>query len=162
MQPSCYDMAAKKKVYSDKLTSGIPLDAGKSLRQKKRERRADKASTKGKGWFDMKAPELTEEQKNDLTVLKMRSALDPKRFYKNNDVQGLPKYVEFGTVIESPAEFYSSRIPKKQRKKSIVAELLADSDLKSYNKRKLEEIQEAKMKETGVYKKVKRLKKKKK
>lgn len=40
--------------------------------------------TKGPGWFNMKAPELTEEAKRDLEVLQMRSVLDPKRHYKND------------------------------------------------------------------------------
>ena len=35
--------------------------------------------TKGKNWFEMKAPEMTEELKNDLTVIQYRNVLDPKR-----------------------------------------------------------------------------------
>lgn len=42
----------------------------------------------------MKAPELTEELRNDLKALKMRSAMDPKRFYKKNDREGFPKYFQ--------------------------------------------------------------------
>uniref|UniRef100_A0A8B9HT14 Fcf2 pre-rRNA processing C-terminal domain-containing protein n=1 Tax=Astyanax mexicanus TaxID=7994 RepID=A0A8B9HT14_ASTMX len=42
----------------------------------------------------MKAPELTEELKNDLKALKMRSVMDPKRFYKKNDREGFPKYFQ--------------------------------------------------------------------
>ena len=44
----------------------------------------------------MKAPEMTEEYKNDLTVLHMRKTLDPKRFYKNNDIKALPKFFQVG------------------------------------------------------------------
>ena len=33
-------------------------------------------------------------------------------------------------IIESPADFYSGRIPKKQRKATIVDELLADAEFK--------------------------------
>lgn len=54
----------------------------------------EKAKTTGDGWFNMKAPELTEEMKNDLKALKMRSAMDPKRFYKKNDREGFPKYFQ--------------------------------------------------------------------
>lgn len=42
----------------------------------------------------MKAPEITNELKNDLKVLKMRASLDPKHFYKKNDRDGLPKYFQ--------------------------------------------------------------------
>lgn len=44
----------------------------------------------------MKAPEITEELKGDLKVLKMRGSLDPKRFYKKNDRDGFPKYFQVG------------------------------------------------------------------
>lgn len=42
----------------------------------------------------MKAPELSQELKGDLQVLKMRGSLDPKRFYKKNDRDGFPKYFQ--------------------------------------------------------------------
>lgn len=50
--------------------------------------------TKGRGWYNMPIGELTEEKKNDLIALKMRRALDPKRFYKGDDIKGLPKYFQ--------------------------------------------------------------------
>ncbi|NXI65501.1 TDIF2 protein, partial [Anseranas semipalmata] len=111
-----------------------------SLHQLKKQRRAEREKTTGDGWFGMKAPEITSELKNDLKVLKMRAALDPKHFYKKNDRDGLPKYFQVGTVVDSPIDFYHSRIPKKQRKKTIVEELLADSEFRRYNKRKYQEI----------------------
>lgn len=129
-----------------------------SLQKLKRQRKKEKQMTKGKGWFDMKAPEMTDEAKNDLTVLQMRRALDPKRFYKSNDIKALPKFFQFGKVIESPVDFYHSRIPKKQRKSTMVDELLADAEFRTYNKRKYVEIQEAKRKGAGPYKHMKRLK----
>ncbi|NXU48848.1 TDIF2 protein, partial [Turnix velox] len=111
-----------------------------SLHQLKKQRRAERAKTTGDGWFGMKAPEITSELKNDLKVLKMRAALDPKHFYKKNDRDGLPKYFQVGTVVDSPIDFYHSRIPKKQRKRTIVEELLADSEFRRYNKKKYQEI----------------------
>ncbi|XP_052460621.1 deoxynucleotidyltransferase terminal-interacting protein 2 [Carassius gibelio] len=106
----------------------------------KLKRKAEREKTTGDGWFNMRAPELTEELKNDLKALKMRSAMDPKRFYKKNDREGFPKYFQVGTVVDNPVDFYSSRIPKKQRKRTIVEELLADAEFRSYNKKKYQEI----------------------
>lgn len=57
---------------------------------------AERDKTKGKNWFNMPAPELTEELENDLKVLQMRSALDPKHFYKRNSFKTLPKYFQVG------------------------------------------------------------------
>lgn len=37
---------------------------------------------------------MTDEIKNDLEILKMRSVLDPKHFYKKNDLSVLPKYFQ--------------------------------------------------------------------
>lgn len=132
-----------------------------SKRQEKRERRLERSKTKGDKWFNLPATELTEERKNDLEVLHMRKALDPKRFYKGNDMKSIPKFFQFGTVVESKADFYHSRIPKKQRKSTIVEELLADADFRKFNKRKYSEIQEAKRMGQGPYKHMKRLKKRK-
>ncbi|XP_032073978.1 deoxynucleotidyltransferase terminal-interacting protein 2 isoform X2 [Thamnophis elegans] len=111
-----------------------------SVHQLKKQRKIDRAKTTGDGWFGMKAPEMTEELKNDLKALQMRAAIDPKRFYKKNDRKGLPKYFQVGTIVDSPADFYHARIPKKERKKTIVDELLADSEFRRYNKRKYQDI----------------------
>uniref|UniRef100_A0A7M4FEI2 Deoxynucleotidyltransferase terminal interacting protein 2 n=1 Tax=Crocodylus porosus TaxID=8502 RepID=A0A7M4FEI2_CROPO len=111
-----------------------------SLHQLKKQRKAEREKTTGDAWFGMKAPEMTSELKNDLKALKMRASMDPRRFYKKNDRDGLPKYFQVGTVVDSPVDFYHARIPKKQRKKTIVEELLADSEFRRYNKRKYQEI----------------------
>ncbi|NXF03217.1 TDIF2 protein, partial [Smithornis capensis] len=129
-----------------------------SLHQLKKQRRAEREKTTGDGWFGMKAPEITSELRNDLKVLKMRGSLDPKHFYKKNDRDGLPKYFQVGTVVDSPIDFYHSRIPKKQRKRTIVEELLADSEFRRYNKKKYQEI----MSEKAAFAAGKRHRKKKK
>ncbi|XP_063817815.1 deoxynucleotidyltransferase terminal-interacting protein 2 isoform X2 [Pseudophryne corroboree] len=111
-----------------------------SLNKFKKQRKEEREKTTGCGWFDMKAPEMTAELKNDLKALKMRSAMDPKHFYKKNDRDGFPKYFQVGTVVDNPVDYYHSRIPKKQRKRTIVEELLADSEFRRYNKKKYQEI----------------------
>jgi hypothetical protein len=50
--------------------------------------------TKGKKWYGLPATEITEEVKRDLEIVQMRSVLDPKRFYKKNDMKVLPKYFQ--------------------------------------------------------------------
>ncbi|KAJ2697598.1 dTDP-fucopyranose mutase [Coemansia sp. IMI 209128] len=101
----------------------------------------DKEQTAGKKWFGMKAPVLTPELKNDLRVLQLRNVLDPKRFYKKDaSAKKIPKYFEVGTIIEGPTEFYSSRLTKKERKTTLVDELLADKQARDYFKRKVNEI----------------------
>ncbi|XP_034100847.1 deoxynucleotidyltransferase terminal-interacting protein 2 [Drosophila nasuta] len=122
--------------------------------------RAERAKTKGGGWFDMPATEITEDMRNELKIIQMRSVLDPKHFYKKNDLKVLPKYFQIGTVQHSPLDHYSERHTRKT-KKSLVDELLADEEFQKFNKRKYKEV----IKRTDKYahrkamKKMKKLKK---
>lgn len=64
----------------------------------------------------MKAPEVTEEIKNDMQVMQMRSALDPKHFYKRNEMKTIPKYFEvsfykFNFIISTNC-YFSPRLVK--------------------------------------------------
>lgn len=94
----------------------------------------------GSKWFNMRKPEMTAALKRDLHVLKNRSVLDPKRHYKKEKWQ-TPKYFETGTVIEGNTEFYSARMARKDRGKTLADEILRDSAANTYFKRKYTEIQ---------------------
>ncbi|OBA20326.1 Fcf2-domain-containing protein [Metschnikowia bicuspidata var. bicuspidata NRRL YB-4993] len=105
-------------------------------RKVKKEEKTDS----GDDWFNMKKPEITPEIKRDLLILKNRSALDPKRHYKKEKWQ-VPKFFQTGTIIEGNTEFYSARISRKNRGKTLAAEILNDSTTTEYFKRKYTEIQ---------------------
>ncbi|KAK6913608.1 Fcf2 pre-rRNA processing, C-terminal [Dillenia turbinata] len=115
--------------------------------------------TAGTNWFDMPAPTMTPQLKKDLQLLKLRSAIDPKRHYKKGDTKSktLPKYFQasqffhtqqcfsmaiVGTVIESSTDYFSGRLTKKERKATLADELLSDYSLSEYRKRKVREIEE--------------------
>ena len=116
--------------------------------------------TSDERWFSMKQPEMTPEIKRDLQIIKQRSALDPKRHYKK-DKWEIPKFFQMGTIIEGNTEFYSSRLKRKERGKTMVEELLHDDTTKKYFKRKYHEIQQTKTSgRKGFYKKVKNARKK--
>lgn len=102
-----------------------------------------KAPDSGDKWFGMKLPEITDEIKRDLTVIKHRSALDPKRHYKKEKWE-IPKFFHMGTIVEGNTEFYSSRMNKKNRGTSLVNEILKDDESGKYFKRKYAEIQKQK------------------
>merc|ERR1711923_595262 len=112
-------------------------------------KRAEREKTKGSDWYNMPAPELTEERKNDLELLQMRNVLDPKRFYKKNHSENLPKYFQIGTVVDNASDFYTDRVPNKARKSTMVDELLADAEFKKFQKRKYVEIIKDKVKKQG-------------
>jgi len=54
----------------------------------------EREKSAGKDWFNMPAPHITPELKNDLKVIKMRGALDPSRHYKANDSKETPRYFQ--------------------------------------------------------------------
>jgi hypothetical protein len=52
--------------------------------------------------------------------------LDPKRHYKKqNSKAAPPAFSQVGTIVESPVEYYSARLPNKQRKETLADEVLA-------------------------------------
>lgn len=64
----------------------------------------------------------------------------------------MTKILHTGTVIEGPAEYKSARMTNRERKQSIVEEILADKSIKDYSKRKFLEIQAEKSKKKKAYK----------
>ncbi|OLL23987.1 rRNA-processing protein fcf2 [Neolecta irregularis DAH-3] len=114
--------------------------------------------TAGPKWFNMPRPILTPALKRDLHLLRMRSVLDPKLFYKNSFSKHLPKYFHSGRIIHAPADHPSLRIPRKLQKGSIVEELLQDTDKRQYYKKKFLQIQALKASgKKAHYKKIKQL-----
>ncbi|KAK1134316.1 hypothetical protein K0M31_012091 [Melipona bicolor] len=128
----------------EKLLSVPPYELSKRALQAKN--RKERAKTKGKDWYNLPAPEVTPEIRHDLQVIRMRSVLDPKHFYKKNDLKTIPKYFQIGKVMDSHLDYYSGRLTKKERKNTIVDELMADAQFSKYNKRKYKEIIDEKKK----------------
>ncbi|KAL8694501.1 MAG: hypothetical protein Q9218_000831 [Villophora microphyllina] len=86
----------------------------------------ERKTSAGSDWFHLPRTKLTPEVKRDLQMLKMRSTWDPKRHYKSDNRKPLiPHYSQIGTILEGPTEFYSSRIAKRDRKRTFVDEVLA-------------------------------------
>ncbi len=66
----------------------------------------------------------------------MRGVPETKTFHEKNDFRGAPKYFVATTVLDNATDFYSDRIPKRQRQQTLVDELLADEQFKKTNKKK--------------------------
>jgi len=105
----------------------------------------------GAGWFHMQPTLMTDSIKMDLAMIRHRTYLDPKRFYKSSDRVG-QKVLQVGTVIEGAAEFYSARLAKKDRRTTLTAEIMADPTTADYAKRKFKKMQQEKS-EAGKKKK---------
>ena len=62
-------------------------------------------------WHDMPTPVMTDELKRDLRLLRLRGAMDPKRFYKKAEKGRFPAKFALGTVVEGPTEWVSGGNP---------------------------------------------------
>ncbi|KAJ1352704.1 hypothetical protein KIN20_009106 [Parelaphostrongylus tenuis] len=111
-------------------------------RAAKRLRKLEREKTKGRDWFDLPATELTDEAKADLELLQMRSAIDPLAFYRRNDRSVLPKYFQVGRVVDAPEDFYSSRMTRKERKRTMLDELLYNEAFVQSKREKFKAIQD--------------------
>lgn len=128
-----------------------PPDLSSDVTSFKTGRRAPKKGgpSAGKGWFGMRSTsrsEMDEDLEADLALIKHRNYLDPKRFYKNTD-KSMEKnmgVLQRGTVVEGAAEFYSSRLASKERKSTLLNEVLHDPSVAGYAQGKFRKMQQAK------------------
>lgn len=118
-----------------------------------------KKATAGSDWYNLPKTNLTPELKRDLQLLHMRSVLDPKRFYKKmGSKPQIPEFSQIGTLIEGPTEWLSSRLTNKERKRTLVEEVLEGEKVNQRFKSKYKEIQEAKTSgKKAHYKKMKEM-----
>ncbi|KAM0793870.1 Fcf2 pre-rRNA processing-domain-containing protein [Usnea florida] len=118
--------------------------------------------TAGPSWFDMPRTKLDHGLKSDLKLLKLRNVLDPHRHYRSDATKVLvPEFSQTGQIIEGPAEYFSSRLPNKHRKRTFIEEVLANEKLTGRFKKKYSEIQASKASgRKAYYKKMKERKSK--
>jgi hypothetical protein len=112
----------------------------------KKQRKIDNSSNAGKGWFNLPAPEITPELKQDLKAIQLRSVIDPSRFYKKLDRKKLPKYFQIGTIQDNIIDGKNSRVKKSEVKDRILEEFLEQDKVVNFSKRKFDEIQNQKRK----------------
>lgn len=85
-------------------------------------------SNAGSGWFNFQATPNSSLLQADIAVIRNRNYLDPKKFYKSSDfAKKGSQLVQLGTVVEGSMEsVYSNRLTKKQRKETLMDEVMAD------------------------------------
>lgn len=125
------------------LEESLIADARKST-----ESQGTKLSLPANDWHEIPEVKMTPELEKDLKIVENRGHLDPKRFYKSSGSgrkKGeLPKRVHVGTVVAGAHEFYSARLTRKERRKSILDEVLSDSRIVRYTKNKLKALRQEK------------------
>ena len=113
--------------------------------EKKRRREENKRTT-GPKWFNMKAPELTTELKQELKAVQLGNLSQPFQFHKKNDRKGYAKFFQIGTIQDNILDGKANRLKKSEIKNTIAQQLL-DFDLEqNYTLRKFNEYQEQRKK----------------
>lgn len=110
----------------------------------------------GPDWFGLPKTDLTPEAKREFQILRMRGILDPKQhFRKDNRRHMVPKFSVFGTIVEGTARGERDRLTKKERKNTMVEEVLASQEHNPQFKRRYNKIQEKNASgKKGFYKKL--------
>jgi hypothetical protein len=109
-----------------------------------------KKKTAGKGWFNMEAPELTEELKQELMAIKLQHTTRGSANQKTRDnkplskeeMEDIPQFFQIGTIQEAPNEFYSDRVKKRDRQQSFLDELLHEEEQVGYVSKRYSELQD--------------------
>ena len=112
----------------------------KKYLEKKKKRINDKKTT-GEEWFNMTAPEMTPELKEDLKAVQLRHIIDPAHFYKKMDRNNIPKFFQIGTIMDNIIDGKNSRLKKSEVKQRIAEEFLSEDKSNSFSLRKFEELQ---------------------
>lgn len=82
-----------------------------------------------------------EQLRREVQALRLRNALDPKRFYRASAKnQAMPKFAQLGKIIASPLE-PKAVLSRQERGRTVVEELIRDAEAASYAKRKFSESQ---------------------
>ncbi|KAK2057670.1 Fcf2-domain-containing protein [Colletotrichum caudatum] len=101
-------------------------------------------SDAGPGWFGIPKTDPNDpDLKRDLQILHMRgTAIDPKRHYKKESLKArIPQYAHVGRIVEGPTEFHSARLTRRERKQTLVDELLNAEKASGKFRSKYEDIQ---------------------
>lgn len=72
-------------------------------------------------------------------MLKLRGILDPRRHYKKHSLESTPKFFQVGTVEGSSADYFND-LRRREKKQTLVEELMADRETRKYHKAKAVEI----------------------
>ncbi|KAA8631328.1 hypothetical protein SMACR_08085 [Sordaria macrospora] len=99
----------------------------------------------GADWFNMPRTNLTPQLKRDLQILRMREvvAMGKQYFKKDSRKDFVPEFSQVGTIIAGATDGRDSRLTRKERKRTIVEEVLGAEVVDKY-KNKYHGIQEKK------------------
>ena len=139
---------AKKKGPRESLSEVIASEGsarsvldGTALKKRAKGRRG-KGGIRANGELSLVNNKHNKELKRALTLVRLRDAMDPKRFYKSLDGGKKKKSrtnlnnMQLGTVVAGPADYYGGELTRKARKATLPEEILANKTMRQYLKEK--------------------------
>ena len=87
-------------------------------------------SNAGSSWFGFEATPNSSSLQADISIIRNRNYINPKKFYKSSDFgkKGEKRMVQLGTVIEGSMEsVHTNRLTKKQRKDNVLEEVMGET-----------------------------------
>ena len=83
----------------------------------------------GPKWFSFETQIDDPQLKRDLSVLRNRNYLDPKKFYKNTDIEKSlsgSKMVQLGTIVDNSNTSFNNRLCKRDRRTNITEQFMGE------------------------------------
>lgn len=111
----------------------------------------------GAAWNYMPRTDVSDPKvKREFQLLRMRGVVDRKKFFKKDSRKDfMPTFSQFGTLVEGPLEHHNGRLTRKERKRTLVEEVLATGESDGKFKDRYQKIQEKKMSgKKGHYKRL--------
>ena len=112
----------------------------------KKARREQNKNNAGFEWFNMEAPELTPELKQDLKALQLGKFIDPSTWRRKSDRKGYGKFFQVGTIKDNIIDGKINRLRKYEVKSRIAEEVLNNDLINNYSLKKFNEYQEQRKK----------------
>ncbi|KAL2132665.1 hypothetical protein VTI74DRAFT_3535 [Chaetomium olivicolor] len=132
---------------SEKLSVRVP-----QLAQKKK----GPKDNLGTDWYNMPRTNLTPELKRDLQLLRMRDvvAMGKQFFKKDSRKDFIPEYSQVGTIIAGATDGVNGRLTRKERKRTIVEEVLSTENVGKFKSKYLDIQEQKRSGRKGHYKKL--------
>ena len=119
-----------------------PVNDAKERKAEAKKERTEKLEK----WFGLPKHRMTPELEKELTALKLRANFDPKRFYKANDRQQLPKYFTIATEVGggmAPVGLHTkTREVHAHSGRSFLDTILRDETVQAWTQKKKSEVSE--------------------
>ena len=92
----------------------------------------EKIETSGDNWFNIPKAKLTEEDKRDWEILRMRSVLQKGGAGAVELPEKPPDFLQFGIVQDNPIEGRRGRVAKRFRAPTIAESLAKDEEFRDF------------------------------